>query len=157
VRHVVGVADMRVSPQPGDVIVAYGLGSCLGVAAYDPVARVGGLLHVMMPASTTNPEKARTNPYMFVDTGVPAFLGSLQAAGASRSRCQWKVAGGAMLSSTDYFAIGKKNYIALKNVFWKAGILIDAADVGGSTARTMHVDVGSGRVWLSHGSAERDL
>jgi chemotaxis protein CheD len=157
VKHVVGVADVRISPQSGDEIVAYGLGSCLGIAAYDPVARVGGLLHVMMPASSTNPDKARTNPFMFVDTGVPAFVNQLQAAGASRGRCRWKVAGGATVSSTDYFAIGKKNYIALKNIFWKSGILIDAEDIGGNLARTLHVEVGSGRVWLSHGGEERDL
>jgi chemotaxis protein CheD len=157
VKQVVGVADMKVSSQPGDVLVAHGLGSCLGIAAYDPVAKVGGMLHVMMPASTTNPEKAKTNPFMFVDTGVPVFLKSLQAEGAVRGRCRWKVAGGATVSSADYFAIGKKNYVALKNIFWKTGIFIDAEDVGGNVARTMYVDVGSGRVWLSHGGVEQPL
>ena len=148
---------MRISTNPGDVLVTHGLGSCLGIAAYDPVARVGGLLHVMMPVSSANPEKARANPYMFVDTGVPAFFRSLESAGAVRRRCRLKIAGGARVNGNDFFAIGRRNYITLKKMFWKSGTFIDAEDTGGSIARTLYMEMQTGRVWLNKAGQESDL
>ena len=58
-KHLVGVADMKIAQSPGDIIVTHALGSCLGITAHDPVANVGGMLHVMMPMSKLNPEKAK--------------------------------------------------------------------------------------------------
>ena len=57
-KLIVGVADLAVSSNPAVLIVTYSLGSCLGVTIYDPVAKVGGLLHAMLPDSTIDPAKA---------------------------------------------------------------------------------------------------
>jgi len=159
VKHIVGVADMKIASQKDDVIVTHGLGSCLGIAVHDPTAGVGGLLHVMMPLSGVNPEKAHDNPFMFVDTGVPEFFRCLYEQGALKSRMVVKVAGGAnsQMRATDCFEIGKRNFIMLKKMFWKNGIMIKAQEVGGSDARTMYLEIGSGRVWLSIGGVERQL
>lgn len=158
-KLIVGVADMKVSGQQGDVIVTHALGSCLGICAHDSRAGVGGLLHVMMPLSNINPEKAKTNPYMFVDTGVPAFFHRLYDAGATKGRLTVKVAGGANVqgNGNDRFAIGKRNFVVLKKVFWKNGVMIDGQEVGGAQARTMYLDIDSGHVWLSTAGQERDL
>lgn len=158
-KYLVGIADMKIASQPGDVIVTHALGSCLGITAHDPVAKVGGMLHVMMPMSSVNPEKAKTNPYMFVDTGVPAFFTEIYNAGGNKSRLVVKVAGGANVqrSDNDRFAIGKRNHVVLKKLFWKNGILIEAEDVGKDMARTMYLEIGSGRVWLTTGGAEKPL
>jgi chemotaxis protein CheD len=159
VKHIVGVADMKASDQSGDMIVTHALGSCLGVAVYDPQAKLGGILHVMMPVSSINPDKAKANPYMFVDTGLPAFFKKIYAMGGEKKRLQVKVAGGANVQNngTDRFAIGKRNYIMLKKIFWKNGVMIDAEDVGGTKARTMYMDIDTGRVWLANAGAEWDL
>lgn len=158
-KHIVGVADMKISDQSDDLIVTHALGSCLGVAVYDPVARVGGILHVMMPVSTINPEKAVTNPFMFVDTALPAFFKSVYAIGGQKKRLEVKVAGGANVQTTanDRFAIGKRNYIMLKKIFWKNGILISAEDVGGTKARTMYLQIADGKCWLSNAGAQWEL
>jgi chemotaxis protein CheD len=150
---------MKTSAQSGDVIVTHALGSCLGVAVYDPVAHLGGILHVMMPVSSINPDKAKANPYMFVDTGLPAFFKKIYAMGGEKKRLLVKVAGGANVQNngTDRFAIGKRNYIMLKKVFWKNNVLIDTEDIGGNKARTMYLEVGTGRVWLANAGAEWDL
>jgi chemotaxis protein CheD len=150
---------MKLSTQPGDVIITHALGSCLGLAVHDPVHGVGGMLHVMMPLSQTNPEKAKANPFMFVDTGVPTFFRSLYKAGAEKAKLIVKVAGGANIhgSTTDRFAIGKKNYIMLKKMLWKNEVMIESEEIGGGDARTMHLEIGSGRVWLSTGGRVRDL
>jgi chemotaxis protein CheD len=157
VKHIVGVAEMKLAFKPGDVVVTHGLGSCLGITLHDPVAGVGGLLHVMMPTSSANPDKAKANPFMFVDTGLPAFLDALQKAGAVKGRCRLKVAGGAAVNEKDHFEIGKRNYIIFKKTLWKCGVLIDAEDVGGGTARTLYLQIGSGRVWLNKAGEEYDL
>ncbi|MGZ3387730.1 MAG: chemotaxis protein CheD, partial [Isosphaeraceae bacterium] len=49
---VVGISDLKVSNNPADSMITYALGSCIAVAVYDPVAKVGGLLHFMLPDST---------------------------------------------------------------------------------------------------------
>ncbi|MBS3820352.1 MAG: chemotaxis protein CheD [Planctomycetes bacterium] len=158
-KHIVGVADMKISGGAGDIIVTHALGSCLGVSAYDATAQVGGILHVMMPVSSINPEKAKANPCMFVDTALPAFFRALYDKGAEKKRLIVKVAGGANVqgNGSDRFAIGKRNYIMLKKVFWKNSALIDSEDVGGTKARTMYIEIGSGRVWLSNAGSEWDL
>lgn len=150
---------MRISGEPGDTVVTHALGSCLGIAVWDPAKRVGGILHVMMPQSNINPEKAKANPYMFVDTGVPAFFQKLYAAGGLKGRLVVKVAGGASIrcNGEDRFGIGKRNFIMLKKMFWKNGVLIDAADVGGEVARTMYLEIGDGRVSLSSAGVEKVL
>ncbi len=157
-KYVVGVGDMKVGTA-ADLIVTHGLGSCLGIAVHDPASHVGGLLHVMMPMSELNPAKAAVNPYMFVDTGVPEFFRQIYAVGGVKSRLVVKVAGGANTQGAngDHFAIGKRNYIILKKMFWKNGILIDGEDVGGSIARTMYLDINAGRVWLNIAGDDKEL
>ncbi len=158
-KHIVGVADMKISGKPGDVIVTHALGSCLGIAVYDPVVGVGGLLHVMMPTGRTTPEKVAANPFMFVDTGVPAFFRALYDTGGIKGRLVLKVAGGANINNigNDRFKIGKRNYIILKKLLWKNSVLIDAEDVGGISPRTMYLEIGTGRVWLSTAGVEKEL
>lgn len=157
-RHVVGVADMKIATGHDDVVVTHALGSCLGIAIYDPVAAVGGIFHVMLPSATVSPEKAAKNPFMFVDTGTPLFFKDAYAAGAAKDRLKVKVAGGAALGSgEDFFAIGKRNFVALRKLFWKNGIMIAAEDVGGNVSRTLHLDVATGRTWIQSMGREWDL
>lgn len=158
-KLIVGVADMKISNSHGDVIVTHALGSCLGIAVHDAEAGVGGLLHVMMPMSNINPEKARNNPFMFVDTGVPRFFRKIYEYGGEKKRLKIHVAGGANVqgNGNDRFAIGKRNFVVLKKVFWQNGIMISGEDVGGVHARTMFLEVGSGACWLSTGGAKREL
>jgi len=148
-QHIVSVADMKVSSTPGDILITYALGSCLGIAIHDPVAGVGGLLHVMLPLSTIDIEKAEENPYMFVDTGVPRLFIECYKAGARKRRLMVKAAGGASSQgneSKDYFQIGKRNITMLNRLLWKNNVMLKAQDIGGSQSRTMSLEIGSGIV-----------
>ncbi len=158
-KHVVGVAEMVVSAQPADLLITHALGSCLGIAAHDPQQGVGGLLHVMMPLAKINPEKAERNPLLFVDRGVPRFLDALYDCGARQKSLCVSVAGGACVnrSDSDRFAIGKRNFVVFKKLMWRNEILIAAQDIGGERARTMRLDVGTGRVMLSSGPTSWEL
>jgi chemotaxis protein CheD len=159
IRTVVPIAEWRVSADPGEEIITYALGSCLGITVYDPVARVGGLLHVMLPTSSTNPDKAAARPGMFVDTGVPLLFKDCYALGAVKTRMVAKVAGGASQSEgdADRFQIGKRNMLMLKKLLWKNGVMLDAEDVEGNVSRTMSLDIGTGAVRLRINGQDHDL
>src|ERR1700690_3793207 len=76
-RIVIGVGDLAVSNSLQIILSTYGLGSCIGVVAYDPVARAGGMLHLMLPDSCMAPDKAARQPGLFADTGLAILLRSL--------------------------------------------------------------------------------
>ncbi len=156
---VVGMADCQVSKSPDQVLITYALGSCIAVAIHDPVAGVGGMLHYMLPESAISPVKAGENPYMFADTGIPLLFRRAYTCGAEKRRLVVRVAGGAQVMDREgVFNIGKRNYLALRKILWKAGVLVQGEDVGGNMSRTVRLEVGSGRFWLrGSGTAEREL
>lgn len=149
---IVGMADMKVTDQPDETLITYALGSCLGIIVHDPVARVAGLLHVMLPSSEIDAAKAKTQPAMFVDTGVPLLFKECYRLGARKERMTVSVAGGSFAGKSDAddsFQIGKRNMITLRKLLWKNGVLISADETGGvQQSRTMSVQVGSGIVSL---------
>jgi chemotaxis protein CheD len=143
---IVGISDLKVSNNPDDVLITYALGSCIGVAVFDPKARVGGLLHFMLPDSTLDANKAKTMPAMFADTGITLLFKSCYAIGAEKKRMIVKVAGGAsILDDTNYFRIGQKNITAMRKIFWRNNVLIDSEDTGDNFNRTVKLELSKGR------------
>jgi len=156
---IVGISDCRLSNRPDDALVTYALGSCVAVAIHDPVARVGGLLHIMLPESAIGPEKARQSPFMFVDTGVPLLFRSAYELGAEKRRLTVWIAGGAqVMNDNGAFDIGRRNCLAVRKILWRAGVLIHGEETGGCASRTVRLEVGTGRFWLrGAGETEREL
>lgn len=149
---VVDIADMRISDNPGDTLVTYSLGSCIGVAIYDPALRLGGMIHCMLPLSKVDREKAKTRPYMFVDTGMQVMLGKLYEAGLRKARAVVHVAGGAqVLDSQGVFKIGERNFTVLRKVLWKNGLLMHTQEVGGNRSRTISLELATGRFSIKSG------
>ncbi len=148
-KLVVGIADMKVSNDQHAEIITYSLGSCIGVSIYDPAVKVGGLLHFMLPDSSIDPNKAQKNPWMFADSGIPLFFRAAYRLGAEKRRMEVKVVGGAqILDDSNFFNIGKRNYMSLRKIFWANNILIRAEDVGGTVNRTLSLELSTGRVWV---------
>lgn len=113
------------------------------------MARVGGMLHVMLPLSAIDTAKAENNPAMFVDTGVPKLFLDCYKEGAQKPRLVVKVACGASVhndAESDRFQIGKRNFIIFRKLLWKNGVLPHAHDVGGRNSRIMTLDIESGEV-----------
>jgi chemotaxis protein CheD len=156
--RVIGVADMKVSAVRGEKLITYALGSCLGICVHDAVAGVGGMLHVMLPSSEIDLAKAKSNPWMFVDTGVPQLFKACYELGAVKSRLVVKVAGGAHQGadeSQDRFQIGKRNALTLRQLLWKNGVMIKAQDVGGvQLSRTMTLEIGTGDIVIKMNGGE---
>jgi chemotaxis protein CheD len=156
-KNVVAVGDMKIG-QKSDTIVTHALGSCLGLMVYDPVAKIGGLLHAILPLSKINPEKAEVNPYMFVDTGVPVLFKALYDIGGQKSRMIIKAAGcGNPLGKNEMFKIGERNYTVLKKLLWKNNILLESEDIGGALSRTVHFNIATGQTIISSNGQKREL
>ena len=146
---IVGVSDMKVSNDQNSMLITYSLGSCIGLAVYDSVARVGGILHLMLPESNIDTAKAQKNPYMFADTGIPTLFKSAYKLGAKKQRMRTIVVGGAqVLDQKGFFNIGKRNQMAVKKMLWKNNVIIDHEDVGGNVNRTLKLAVKNGQTWL---------
>jgi len=158
-RRIIGVAELAVSNVPTEVLVTYSLGSCIGVVIYDPIAKVGGILHYMLPESNLDAEKARRIPAMFADTGIPALFKQSYQFGAKKAGLIVKVVGGAqILDENGVFNIGKRNYLALRKIFWKNNIMVAAEHIGGNVNRTVRLEMSTGRVLLKvSGAAESEL
>ncbi len=141
----VGISDMKVSNNPDDVLITYSLGSCIGVTIWDPEVRTGGLLHYLLPDSNINKEKAKKNPFIFSDSGVPLLFREAYKFGARKKRMIVKVAGGAhVLDNNDFFDIGKRNVLALRKIFWRNNVIVAGSDIGGAISRTIFFNIKTG-------------
>lgn len=158
IRIHVGISELRVSDDPESYLITHALGSCIAVMVHDPVQHIGGLLHYLLPVSRGREEKARANPAVFADTGVPLLFEQMYERGCKKRDLIVKVTGGAKLyDDHGTFDIGRKNYSVLRKIFWHNGILIKAQDVGGTRPRTARLDVGSGRVIVSSMGEDNEL
>ena len=150
-RLVVLVGDMKIGKE-GDVIVTYALGTSLGLVVYDPEAKIGGMLHAMLPLSKTDPAKAETNPYIFVDTGVPKLFEEICSLGADKSRLIVKAVGCSRPEGdNEMFKIGERNYSVLKKLLWKNNVLLESEDIGGTMNRTVNFNVSTGSINIING------
>jgi chemotaxis protein CheD len=154
----VGISDCVVSGDHKVVITTHALGSCVGLIIFDPVARVGGLLHYMLPDSGLDKDRALRNPYMFADTGIPLLFQAAYRAGARKERIQVTALGGAqILGISDSFDIGKRNLIVMRKILWKAGMMLHNEDVGGTVPRTARLEIATGRIVVSFGRGQHEF
>lgn len=141
----VGMADYKVGKAPA-TLISYGLGSCIGVSLYDPQAKVGGLLHIMLPDSTQS--RASENLMKFADTGFPLMLDDVIKLGAVKRRLVAKMAGGAQMfafaNATDIMKVGARNAEAIKKQLEQHNIKLLAEDTGGTYGRTVQIDLNDG-------------
>lgn len=142
----VGMADLKVCPYP-NAVTTLGLGSCVGVALYDPVTKIGGLAHVMLPDSTQI--RNNSNRAKFADTGIADLVDGMVKAGASKSRLVAKIAGGAQMfafnGQSDMVRIGARNVEASKKKLKELGIRLLAEDTGLNYGRTVEFYTETGK------------
>ena len=134
----VGMADLNVCVSP-DRITTLGLGSCVGIAVRDPVTKIGGLAHIMLPDSTTI--RNNSNIPKFADTGIEELVRQVTRKGANRSRLVAKIAGGAQMfgfnSNSERVRVGERNVQATKKKLAQMRIPILAEDTGKNFGRTV--------------------
>ena len=136
----VGMAELKVAQAVGEVLTALGLGSCIGICAFDRQAGVAAMAHIVLPSSG---KQISENPGKFADTAVPKLIVAMQKKGAIQSRIQVAIAGGAQLfvssGSGDRMDIGPRNAVAVRDALREHRLSIIAEDVGGSSGRTVYM------------------
>ncbi len=143
---VVGIAEYKVTHSPKK-LMAYGLGSCVGVILYDLRAKVGGLAHIMLPSSRLYTQKA--TPGKFADTAIDVLVSEMESLGCHQMDLFSKIVGGANMFSSisqNPIPIGLRNVSAVREKLQERGIPILAEQVGGGQGRTVIFDIASGRV-----------
>ncbi|MBS4032735.1 MAG: chemotaxis protein CheD [Clostridiales bacterium] len=153
----VKIADLAVSKNDG-VIITVGLGSCVGIALYDPAVKAAGLAHILLADSTMF--KNQSNPAKFADTAIPLLVQQMVHLGARPSRLQAKIAGGSQLFSFEnsLISVGEKNIRMVRSVLESLRIPVIGEDLGGSVGRTMKLFVPDGKVLISTvGTGEKQL
>lgn len=155
----VEIADAKVSSDADRVLATYSLGSCIGVCLYSAGNQTGGMLHYLLPDSSSNPQRAKDNPYIYADTGMQALLNELAAKGIKKNQIKVKIAGGAQRLKvvSEGFDIGKRNYLAIRKILWKNGMFIDAEDIGGNSPRNMYMNIANGDVTIRSNGSEKSL
>ena len=141
----VGLADYKVGKAP-DSLITYGLGSCIGIAIYDSISKIGGLAHIMLPDSSQ--AKASENPNKFADKCLPIMVDEMIRKGASRSNLKAKIAGGAQMfnlnKATDLMRIGTRNEESVRATLKTLNIPIMSADTGENFGRTVELILDTG-------------
>jgi chemotaxis protein CheD len=150
--HTVPIGEMITSANPDDVLVVYGLGSCVVICLYDPLAKVGGMLHALLPGPTWNRNNNKGKPTKFVNQGVPLLIDSLVSLGAELTRLEGQLCGGAQVAVRSAFNsntplnIGERNVQAARLALQAAGLKLKAEAIGGEIGRTIKLHIVNGQV-----------
>lgn len=152
----IGVGDLAISDRAGAELVTYSLGSCIAVMIHDPVVKVGGMLHLMLPDANLNLTRAKRQPGVFASSGIPILFRQAYKLGAQKGRMRVVVVGGSqVMDASGHFNIGKRNYAAVRKLFWRNNVLIDKEDIGGNVNRTVGLAVSTGGIWMKTNSGEK--
>lgn len=156
----VGISELVVTDDPGVLLVAHGLGSCLAIAAFSKSPRVAGMVHVMLP--TAPGAGPFGNPALYADTGIEALIEALRAKGAKLEDTVFKLTGGAAVLRSNgtgaRLQVGDRNIEAAEAAFKRLGIRVRGRDVGGKRGRSVELDVATGRVVVrTFGDEYREL
>jgi chemotaxis protein CheD len=147
---VIGIGEAAAALPPIETLVTHALGSCVALCLWCPLSHVAGMLHYLLPESTLNPERALLQPATFADTGVPLLLEAVLRLGASRSRLDVKLFGGARVASSN-LDIGRCNVDAARALMSQHGLFVRAEATGGTDVRTIALSVATGKVRVSWG------
>lgn len=137
----IGIAESKIAQSP-DRLATLGLGSCVGLVLYDPVTKICGMVHIMLPSAPKG--IAISNKYKFADTAVDELIRRMVVSGALQSRLIAKAAGGAHMFNTSYnldiMNIGHKNVEMCRQMLNVRRIAIASEDTGGYSGRSIEFD-----------------
>ncbi len=149
-RVVIGIGEAAVAGADA-TIVTHALGSCVAVCLWDPEARVGAMLHFLLPESRVNPDRAKKQPGTFADTGIPLLIQEAIQRGLNKKRCRAHLFGGAAVGAQGGLDVGTRNALAARRLLWQHGIFIHAEALGGTDPRTVNFSIADGHYQVSCG------
>jgi chemotaxis protein CheD len=156
IKVMVGLEEICVSSDPKVVLACLGLGSCIAISAYDPVARVGAMAHIVLPDSGGK-DKAGA-PGKYANTGIPRMIEEMKEAGALKFRIIIKIAGGARIFGNvkegSMLDIGFRNLAAVKQAFLDNNLNLRGENTGGAHGRSLLLHVSSGLTLVTTATRE---
>lgn len=141
----VGMSATRIARSPA-VLVSLGLGSCIGIALYDPSTRIGGMAHIMLPYR--NEAKDQSNPAKFADSALELMVSQMGAKGVRPRNVHAKIFGGANMFRNLHGSptIGERNIVTVRQELERHKIRLVAEDIGGYAGRSISFDLHDGSV-----------
>lgn len=142
-HHTIAKAHERTAQNihPGRWLVSGGerplstvLGSCVAVCLYDPLLRIGGMNHFLLPARRGN-IGSDTEVFLAGDYAMEVLVNALMKRGARKPRLVAKAFGGSNVVGAISMAIGESNARFATEWLAREGIPLAASDLGGKQAR----------------------
>ncbi|MBU1864731.1 MAG: HDOD domain-containing protein, partial [Candidatus Omnitrophica bacterium] len=138
--------ELRVTTA-GSALLETHLGSCVGVCLFDWYARVGGLVHIVLPKGSK--EKEALFPTRYASTAIPLLLEKMVKLGASRKKIVAEIAGGALMLPNQKLSvdlnIGRRNLDKVREILAREEIPIIKKDIGGNLGRVLRFEPNSGK------------
>lgn len=136
--------EFYVTKKPDEVLVTV-LGSCVAACIRDPIARVGGMNHFMLPHHKSGNWGEDSRSARFGNFAMEKLINELIKAGADRGRMEIKVFGGGNVTDTSN-AVGTDNAEFVLRYLDAEGFRCAAQDLGGLLPRRIHYYPSTGRV-----------
>ncbi|HBF36661.1 MAG TPA: chemotaxis protein CheD [Firmicutes bacterium] len=141
----VGMAELKVGKAPAKIITL-GLGSCIGVCAYNTTLKVGGIAHIMLPDSSLG--IGTINQAKFADTAIPLLIEQLESQGAIKEQIIVRIVGGAEMFSASgqnvHLGVGERNIIAVEEICRRLNLVLSAKSTGGHAGKSVTLDLNTG-------------
>ncbi len=161
---VVGIGEYLVSLSSEEIIRTYALGSCVALVLHFPAAKIGGMVHVVLPDSVVSRSNAPKRPGYYADTAVSLLVEEMRKAiiaqgyGSLHGTVAKLVGGAKVFKMKSDYKIGERLVKTIEQQLKQYQIPLTASDVGGTKSRTVSIEVESGRVLVaSPGRKERPL
>lgn len=159
-RISVGIGELCISNEVEHILMVHGLGSCIGLTAYDSDKKIAGLLHIMLP--NINSSNNIASKAKFADTGIPLLIDEMKKFGTKADKLVIKIAGGAKMfkvnPASSIFDIGERNIEAVKKTLATLGYKVYSEDIGLNYGRTMEFFVSTGQVTVrTFGQGQKEL
>jgi len=156
---VVGLGELVVSEDPTNVLACLGLGSCVGVCAYDPISKIGGMAYIVLPSSKGRHMESSA---IYADTAIPMLFREMEKLGADKVRIKIKLVGGAEIlvnpGLKKPLKIGEKIQEVIRAKLTEEGTMWMAADIGGNYGRSSRLFINTGKVVINvAGKGEKEL
>lgn len=145
--RIVAPGDCEFSRDAGSRLVTSGLESCIAIVMHAPAVCFAALLRFSFPTSSANPRLAQKRPGLFADTAIPAFFAQIRSHGIQNTHMVIQAVGGAHTGEhRRSLPSGKSNYLMMRKMLWREGVLLDGEDVGGNRIRSLWLETGTGRI-----------
>jgi len=150
---IIGIGGLSISNDQNSSIITYSLGSCIALIIYHGPSKTGGMAHIALSNSRTDPEKGIDCPGYFANTCIPELLSQMKKKinALNNSDLIVKIAGGASLvKEINFFDIGGQNIKAIKKEIKKNSMKLKTEDIGKNFSRTVSLNIHNGKVKISN-------